>query len=183
MDHRHAAGAPVAAAGGARAHPRAGGRQEPAAARGDGSVAGVRARGAARRGAAHSRRCGLLPGGARRARQERRRASSKTDEELDHAIRQIVSKAVVSDEVVDIFAAAGLKKPDISILSDEFLAEVRGMPQRNLAVELLQKLLKGEIRARSKRNIVQARSSPSCWSSRFATIRTARSRRRRSSRS
>ena len=59
-------------------------------------------------------------------------------------------KAVVSDEVVDIFAAAGLKKPDISILSDEFLAEVRGMPQRNLAVELLQKLLKGEIKTRGK---------------------------------
>jgi type I restriction enzyme R subunit len=82
----------------------------------------------------------------------------KTDEELEHAIRQIVSKAVVSDEVVDIFAAAGLKKPDISILSDEFLAEVRGMPQRNLAVELLQKLLRGEIKARRKRNVVQARS-------------------------
>jgi type I restriction enzyme, R subunit len=82
----------------------------------------------------------------------------KTDEELDHAIRQIISKAVVSGEVVDIFAAAGLKKPDISILSDEFLAEVRGMPQRNLAVELLQKLLKGEIKTRSKRNVVQARS-------------------------
>ena len=82
----------------------------------------------------------------------------KTDEELDHAIRQIISKAVASDEVVDIFAAAGLKKPDISILSDEFLAEVRGMPQRNLAVELLQKLLTGEIKTRSRRNVVQARS-------------------------
>jgi type I restriction enzyme, R subunit len=82
----------------------------------------------------------------------------RTDEELDHAIRQIVSRAVVSDEVVDIFAAAGLRKPDISILSDEFLAEVRGMPQRNLAVELLQKLLKGEIRTRGRRNLVQARS-------------------------
>jgi type I restriction enzyme R subunit len=82
----------------------------------------------------------------------------KTDEELEHAIRQIISKAVVSDEVVDIFAAAGLKKPDISILSDEFLAEVRGMPQRNLAVELLQKLLKGEIKNRARRNVVQARS-------------------------
>jgi type I restriction enzyme R subunit len=82
----------------------------------------------------------------------------KTDEELEHAIRQIISKAVISDEVLDIFAAAGLKKPDISILSDEFLAEVRGMPQRNLAVELLQKLLKDEIKARSKRNVVQARS-------------------------
>src|SRR5204862_4073315 len=82
----------------------------------------------------------------------------KTNEELDHAIRQIISRAVVSDEVVDIFAAAGLKKPDISILSDEFLTEVRGMPQRNLAVELLQKLLKGEIRSRGRRNVVQARS-------------------------
>jgi type I restriction enzyme R subunit len=82
----------------------------------------------------------------------------KTDEELDLAIRQIISKAVVSDEVVDIFAAAGLKKPDISILSDEFLAEIRGMPQRNLAVELLEKLLKGEIRMRGQRNVVQARS-------------------------
>lgn len=82
----------------------------------------------------------------------------KTDEELDLAIRQIISKAVVSEEVVDIFAAAGLKKPDISILSDEFLADVQDMPQRNLAVELLQKLLKGEIRTRSRRSIVQARS-------------------------
>lgn len=81
----------------------------------------------------------------------------KTDEDLDHAIRQIISNAMVSDGVVDIFAAAGLKKPDISILSDEFLAEVRGMPRRNLAVELLQKLLKGEIRTRAKRNVVQGR--------------------------
>jgi type I restriction enzyme R subunit len=83
---------------------------------------------------------------------------SKTDEELEHAIRQIISRAVTSDGVIDIFAAAGLKKPDISILSDEFLAEVRGMPQRNLAVELLQKLLRGEIKNRSKRNVVQGRS-------------------------
>jgi type I restriction enzyme, R subunit len=82
----------------------------------------------------------------------------KTNEDLDHAIRQIISKAMVSDEVVDIFAAAGLKKPDISILSDEFLAEVRGMPQRNLAVELLQKLLKGEIKVRARRNVVQSRA-------------------------
>ncbi|MFH1108566.1 MAG: type I restriction endonuclease subunit R [Planctomycetota bacterium] len=82
----------------------------------------------------------------------------KTDEEIEHAIRQIISKAVASDEVVDIFTAAGLKKPDISILSDEFLAEVRDMPQRNLAVELLRQLLTGEIRARSQRNVVQARS-------------------------
>jgi len=73
-------------------------------------------------------------------------------------LRQIVSRAVASGEVVDIFTAAGLRKPDISILSDEFLAEVRGMPQRNLAVELLQKLLHGEIRTRSRRNVVEARS-------------------------
>jgi len=79
-------------------------------------------------------------------------------EDLDHAIRQIVSRAVASDEIVDIFAAAGLKKPDISILSDDFLAEVKEMPQKNLAVELLAKLLKGEIRSRSRRNVVEARS-------------------------
>jgi len=69
----------------------------------------------------------------------------RTDEDLSLAIRQIVSRAVASDQIIDIFAAAGLKKPDISVLSEEFLAEVRGMPQRNLAVELLEKLLKGEI--------------------------------------
>lgn len=82
----------------------------------------------------------------------------KSPEEIEHAIRQIVSRAVAFDEVIDIFAAAGLKKPDISILSDEFLAEVRGLPQRNLAVEMLRKLLEGEIKTRGKKNIVQARS-------------------------
>jgi type I restriction enzyme R subunit len=82
----------------------------------------------------------------------------RSPEEIELAIRQIVSKAVSSDEVIDIFAAAGLKKPDISILSDEFLAEVRGMPQRNLAVEMLRKLLEGEIKARGQKNVVQARS-------------------------
>jgi len=83
---------------------------------------------------------------------------AKTGEELDLAVRQIVSRAVASEGVVDIFAAAGLKKPDISILSEEFLAEVRGMPQRNLAVELLRKLLSGEIQTRWRKNVVQARS-------------------------
>jgi type I restriction enzyme R subunit len=82
----------------------------------------------------------------------------RTDEELDRAVRQIISRAVVSGEVVDIFAAAGLKRPDISILSDEFLAEVRGMLQKNLAVELLRKLLAGEIKTRAQRNVVQGRS-------------------------
>ncbi len=79
-------------------------------------------------------------------------------EELDHALRQIVSRAVASDGVIDIFAAAGLRKPDISVLSEEFLAEVEDMPQRNLAVELLQKLLKVEIATRRRSNVVQARS-------------------------
>jgi type I restriction enzyme R subunit len=83
---------------------------------------------------------------------------ARTEEELDLAVRQIVSRAVSSDGVVDIFEAAGLKKPDISILSEEFLAEVRGMPQRNLAVELLRKLLAGEIRTRRRKNVVQSRS-------------------------
>ena len=89
-----------------------------------------------------------------------KRASTeeRPEEDLDHAVRQIISRAVASEGVVDIFAAAGLEKPDISILSDEFLAEVRGMPQRNLAVELLQKLLKGELSARRRKNVVQARS-------------------------
>ncbi|MCX5801834.1 MAG: type I restriction endonuclease subunit R [Candidatus Eisenbacteria bacterium] len=84
--------------------------------------------------------------------------SPKAEEDLDHAIRQIVSRAIVSDEVIDIFAAAGLKKPDISILSDEFLAEVRGLPHKNLAVELLRKLLNGEIKTRLSRNLIQGRS-------------------------
>jgi len=79
-------------------------------------------------------------------------------EDLDAAIRQIVSRAIFPGGVLDIFAAAGLSKPDISILSDEFLAEVRDLPQRNLAVELLRKLLADEIRTRSKKNLVQARS-------------------------
>ena len=83
---------------------------------------------------------------------------ARTDEELDHAIRQIIARAVAPEGVIDIFAAAGLDKPDISILSDEFLAEVRGMPHRNLAVELLQKLLKGELSVRRRTNVVQARS-------------------------
>lgn len=79
-------------------------------------------------------------------------------EDMEFAIRQLVSQSVASGEVVDIFAAAGLDKPDISILSDEFLEEVRHLPQKNLAVETLRKLLQGEIRTRSKRNIVQGRS-------------------------
>ena len=83
---------------------------------------------------------------------------ARPEEEIEHAVRQIISRAVTPEGVVDIFAAAGLSKPDISILSDDFLAEVRGMPRRNLAVELLQKLLKGELATRRRKNVVQARS-------------------------
>jgi type I restriction enzyme R subunit len=83
---------------------------------------------------------------------------AKPEEDLDHAIRQIVSRAVASDGVVDIFDAAGLKKPDISILSEEFLEEVRTMPQKNLAVETLRKLLNDEIHGGMRKNVVRARS-------------------------
>ena len=79
-------------------------------------------------------------------------------DQMDTAIRQIISRAISADEVIDVFAAAGLKKPDISILSEEFLTEVRGLPHKNLAVETLKKLLADEIKTRSKRHLVQARS-------------------------
>ena len=82
----------------------------------------------------------------------------RPEEEIDQVVRQIISRAVASEGVIDVFAAAGLQKPDIAILSDDFLAEVQGMPQRNLAVELLQKLLKGELAIRRRKNVVQARS-------------------------
>jgi type I restriction enzyme R subunit len=84
--------------------------------------------------------------------------SGKSTDELDHAIRQIVASAVAPEGVIDLFAAAGLKKPDISILSEDFLAEVRGMPHKNLAVEMLRKLLADEIKVRSRKNVVQSRS-------------------------
>jgi len=79
-----------------------------------------------------------------------------TDEQKEHALRQIISRAVVSDEVIDIFSAAGLKRPDIGVLSDEFLEDVRHMKERNLAVELLERLLKGEIKSHFKTNVVQS---------------------------
>lgn len=81
----------------------------------------------------------------------------KTDEEIETAIKQILSDAVVAEEVIDIFDAAGIKKPDISILSDEFLAEVKGMTHKNLALELLKKLLNDEIKTRQKVNLVQSK--------------------------
>ena len=84
--------------------------------------------------------------------------AGKTQEELDSAIRQIISKAIVSDKVVDIFDSLGMKKPDISILSDEFLEEIKGMQHRNLAFELLKKLLNDEIKIRARKNLVQSKS-------------------------
>ena len=84
--------------------------------------------------------------------------SSKTPEDLDFAVRQLVSRAVTSDKVIDIFAAAGLNKPELSILSDEFLDEVRDMPYKNLAVELLKKLLNDQIKVIGKKFLIQARS-------------------------
>ena len=84
-------------------------------------------------------------------------ARGKSDEEIETAIKQILSDAVASDEVVDIFDAAGIKKPDISILSDEFLAEIKGMQHKNLALELLKKLLNDEIKIRQKVNLVDSK--------------------------
>lgn len=85
-------------------------------------------------------------------------AEGKTLEEMDSAIKQLVSEAVTSNEVINILDAAGLQRPDISILSDEFLAHLKGLPQRNLALEVLRKLLLDEIKAKSRKNAVQARS-------------------------
>jgi type I restriction enzyme R subunit len=85
--------------------------------------------------------------------------TQRPPEEFDAAIRQLVSKAIMADEgIIDVFTAAGLKKPDISILSEQFLAEVRGLKHKNVAAELLAKLLKGEIKTRSVRNLVQSRA-------------------------
>jgi type I restriction enzyme R subunit len=79
-------------------------------------------------------------------------------ESLDYAVRQVVAKAIVPEgEIIDVLSAAGLKQPDISILSDQFLAEVRGLKYKNVAAELLAKLLGNEIKVRSKRNLVQSR--------------------------
>jgi type I restriction enzyme, R subunit len=85
-------------------------------------------------------------------------SNGRSPDDLDAAIRQIVSKAVASETIVDIFSAAGLNNPNIAILSDEFLEEVRGLPQKNLALEALRKLLYDQIKIRSRTNLVQSRS-------------------------
>jgi len=83
--------------------------------------------------------------------------TGKSDEEIESAIKQVIDKAIVSDKIVDIFDAAGIKKPNISILSDDFMEEIKNMKHKSVALELLKKLLNEEIKARSKRNMVQCR--------------------------
>ena len=84
--------------------------------------------------------------------------SGKTDEEIETTIRQVIDKALVSEQVIDVFDAAGIKKPDISILSEEFLLELKGMEHKNVALEVLKKLLNDELKTRAKKNLVQSRS-------------------------
>jgi len=82
----------------------------------------------------------------------------KTDEEIETTIRQVIDKALVTEKVIDVFDAAGLKKPDISVLSEEFLLELKGMEHKNIALEVLKKLLNDEIKSRAKRNLVKSRT-------------------------
>lgn len=82
----------------------------------------------------------------------------RSNEELETTIRQVIDRALVSEQVIDVFDAAGIKKPDISILSDDFLAELKGYEHKNVALEVLKKLLNDELKSRAKRNLVQARS-------------------------
>ncbi len=84
--------------------------------------------------------------------------SSKTDEEIETTIRQVIDKALVSEQVIDVFDAAGIKRPDISILSEEFLMELKGMEHKNVALEVLKKLLNDEIKSRAKKNLVKSRT-------------------------
>lgn len=84
--------------------------------------------------------------------------TGKTDEEIETTIRQVIDKALVTDKVIDIFDAAGLKKPDISILSEDFLLEVKNMEHKNIALEVLKKLLNDEIKGRTKRNLIQSKT-------------------------
>lgn len=84
--------------------------------------------------------------------------NNRSDGELETAIRQVIDQALVSEKVIDVFDAAGIKKPDISILSEDFLMEIKGMKHQNVALETLKKLLNDEIKARSKTNLVQSKS-------------------------
>jgi type I restriction enzyme, R subunit len=81
----------------------------------------------------------------------------RSNQEIETALRQIVNDAIISDEVIDIYDAAGIKKPDISILDDKFLAEVKNLPQKNLALELLKRLLEDEVKSKARNNISQSK--------------------------
>ena len=83
--------------------------------------------------------------------------SARSSEEMETAIKQVIDKALVSEQVIDVFDAAGIKKPDISILSDEFMLEMKNMPHRNIALEVLKKLLIDELKTRSRRNLLQSK--------------------------
>lgn len=85
-------------------------------------------------------------------------SSGRTDEEIETTIRQVIDKALVSEKVIDLFDAAGIKKPDISILSEEFLMELKDMEHKNIALEVLKKLLEDEIKVRAKFNVVEGRT-------------------------
>jgi type I restriction enzyme R subunit len=84
--------------------------------------------------------------------------SGRTDEEIETTIRQVIDKALVSEQVIDVFDAAGIKKPDISILSEDFLLELKGMDHKNLALEVLKKLLNNEIKSRAQKNLVKSKT-------------------------
>ncbi len=84
--------------------------------------------------------------------------SGKTNEEIETAIRQVIDKALVTEKVIDVFDAAGIKKPDISILSEDFLLEVKNMKHKNIALEILKKLLNDEIKSRTKKNLIQSKT-------------------------
>lgn len=81
----------------------------------------------------------------------------KSSQEIESTIKQVIDKALVSDQVIDIFDAAGIKKPDISILSEEFMLEIKGMEHKNIALEVLKKLLNDELTARSRTNFLQSK--------------------------
>lgn len=84
--------------------------------------------------------------------------AGRTDEEIETTIRQVIDKALISEKVIDVFDAAGIKKPDISILSEDFLMELKGMEHKNVALEVLKKLLNDEIRSRAKKNLVKSKT-------------------------
>jgi type I restriction enzyme R subunit len=84
--------------------------------------------------------------------------SGKTNEEIETTIRQVIDKALVTEQVIDVFDAAGIKKPDISILSEEFLMELKGMEHKNIALEVLKKILNDEIKNRAKTNLVKSKT-------------------------